>query len=561
LFDSPATLRNDLKMKPRTSDRQPPATENRRPKRVNGCAGVRYLLFGISVGLFISVFPFSAYAAGSAGHVVVIVWDGMRPDFISQEHTPALWQLAQDGVRFANHHAVYPSSTEVNGTAIATGAYPQNSSIIANREYRPAINPLSAVDTQDANTIRKGDNANDMHYLLRATVAETLQAAGLPTVIAGSKSVALLFDRREGPAGQRVGVTLFEGKVLPSSLQAAITNALGDFPNAESTRSLLPNEARDDWTTRALLGPLWSNGVPAYSLLWLSEPDYSQHPAAPGSPKALAALESSDRKLAAVLAELEHRKLRDKTDVFVVSDHGFSTIERAVDICAELQKAGFPAQRGFTSPPQPGQILVNGVAGSVLFYIIGHDDAIARKLVEFLQKQDFTGVILAREKMEGAFVLGEVNVNSAAAPDVMFALRWSTNTSRLGAPGMLMVDGGPATRGGAHTSLSRFDMHNTLIAAGPDLKRRFTDTDPTGNTDLAPTILWLLGVKPEAPMDGRVLSEALTVDAPPVSKPLTRRIEAAGKIGDATWMQYLQISHVNDTIYFDEGNGGLIPAK
>jgi arylsulfatase A-like enzyme len=104
-------------------------------------------------------------------------------------------------------------------------------------------------------------------------------------------------------------------------------------------------------------------------------------------------------------------------------------------------------------------------------------------------------------------------------------------------------------------------MHNTLVAAGPDLKRRFTDTDPTGNTDLAPTILWLLGVKPEAAMDGRVLSEALTVEAPPVSKPLTRRIEATGKSGDATWTQYLQISQVNDTIYFDEGNGGLIPAK
>jgi arylsulfatase A-like enzyme len=548
-------------MKPRTSDRQQPTPDNRRPNPVNGRSGVRCLLFGISVALFVGVFSFSASAAGRAGHVVVIVWDGMRPDFISKEHTPALWQLAQDGVMFANHHPVYPSSTEVNGTAIATGAYPQNSGIIANREYRPAINLLSAVDTQDANTIRKGDSITDMHYLSRATVAETLQAAGHPTVIAGSKAVARLHDRRERPADQRAGVTLFEGKVLPPSLLVDITNAIGKFPGAESTRSLLPNEARDEWTTRALLGPLWSNGVPAYSLLWLSEPDFSQHPAAPGSPKALAALESSDRKLAAVLAELERRKLRDQTDVFVVSDHGFSTVERGVDVCAELQKAGFPAQRSFTGPPQPGQILVNGVAGSVLLYIVGHDGATSRKLVEFLQKQDYTGVVLARDKVEGAFALSDLNVNSAAAPDVMFALRWSTNNSRLGAPGMLTVDGGPGTRGGAHTSLSRFDMHNTLIAAGPDLKRGFTDTDPTGNTDLAPTILWLLGVKPEGPMDGRVLSEALTVAAPPVSRTPTRRVEASSKIDDATWTQYLQISQVNDTVYFDEGNGGLVPAK
>jgi arylsulfatase A-like enzyme len=562
LFDSPALLRDDFKMQPRTSKRQQPTTPvNRKPARVNGRAHVWHLLFSVSTALLIVVFSIPACAAANAAHVVVIVWDGMRPDFISVEHTPTLRQLAQDGVMFANHHSVYPPSTEVNGTAIATGAYPQNSGIIANREYRQAINPLNAVDTQDVNTIRKGDNVSDMHYLLRATVAETLQAAGHPTVIAGSKAVVILHDRREGSADQRAGVTLFEGKVLPPSLKPAITNVLGNFPGAESTRSLLPNEPRDEWTTRAMLGPLWSNGVPAYSLLWLSEPDFSQHPASPGSPKALAALESNDRKLAEVLAELDRRKLRDQTDVFVVSDHAFSTVERGVDVTAELRKAGFSTQRALTNSAQTGQILVNGVAGSVLLYIVGHDAATAHKLVEFLQKQDYTGVIFAREKMEGAFALGDVNVNSSAAPDVMFAMRWSTNNSRLGAPGMLTVDGAPATRGGAHSSLSRFDMHNTLIGAGPDLKRGFTDTDPTGNTDLAPTILWLLGVKPQGPMDGRVLSEALTVEAPPVSKPQTRRIEASSKIGDATWTQYLQISQVNDTVYFDEGNGALVPAK
>ena len=31
-------------------------------------------------------------------HVVVIVWDGMRPDFVSEQNTPALWKLARSGV-------------------------------------------------------------------------------------------------------------------------------------------------------------------------------------------------------------------------------------------------------------------------------------------------------------------------------------------------------------------------------------------------------------------------------------------------------------------------------
>jgi hypothetical protein len=138
---------------------------------------------------------------------------------------------------------------------------------------------------------------------------------------------------------------------------------------------------------------------------------------------------------------------------------------------------------------------------------------------------------------------------------VVLALHWSADKSKLGAPGLLTVDGALSSKGGAHASLSQFDMHNILVGAGPDLKRGFTDFLPTGNTDLAPTILWLLGVKPEEPMDGRVLSEALMVEATEVDKPVTRRIETQCVGENSTWSQYLQISSVNGTVYFDEGDG------
>src|SRR6185295_3485749 len=52
-------------------------------------------------------------AAGSPKHVVVVVWDGMRPDFVSESNTPALHALAKRGVFFQNNHSVYLSSTEV----------------------------------------------------------------------------------------------------------------------------------------------------------------------------------------------------------------------------------------------------------------------------------------------------------------------------------------------------------------------------------------------------------------------------------------------------------------
>src|SRR5262249_54008690 len=74
-------------------------------------------------------FVFSLHSAPSADkgkseHIVVVVWDGMRPDFITPQYTPTLYKLAKDGVFFKHHPPVYVSSTEVNGTAIATGCYP-----------------------------------------------------------------------------------------------------------------------------------------------------------------------------------------------------------------------------------------------------------------------------------------------------------------------------------------------------------------------------------------------------------------------------------------------------
>ncbi len=139
----------------------------------------------------------------AADRVVLVVWDGLRPDLVSQVNTPVLMQLAKEGVFFAHHHPVYPSSTEVNGTALATGDFPDHTTILANREYRPAIDPLASVPTEGAATIAKGDALTGGKYLPVPTVAETLHTWGFPTAVAGTKGVARLADR--APEAERTG--------------------------------------------------------------------------------------------------------------------------------------------------------------------------------------------------------------------------------------------------------------------------------------------------------------------------------------------------------------------
>src|SRR4051812_16645259 len=108
-------------------------------------------------GAYLALLFFVSGRAGAATaeHVVLIVWDGMRPDFVSAQYTPQLYDLAQHGTFFKNHHPVYISSTEVNGTALATGVYPNKSGIMANSEYRPEIGWASPNATEGIEMIRR----------------------------------------------------------------------------------------------------------------------------------------------------------------------------------------------------------------------------------------------------------------------------------------------------------------------------------------------------------------------------------------------------------------------
>lgn len=499
-----------------------------------------------------------AGARGKADRVVVLVWDGMRPDMITAERTPTLHALAKEGVFFGNHHSAYLTSTEVNGAALATGMHPAHGGVMANREYRRDIDPLRSFATEDPAAMRKGD-ASGGSYLTAQTVPEILQAAGLRTAVAGTKAVALLQDRRRAdePVGAEEKAAILYGPgTLGQPVGKALVESLGAFP-----AGAFPNSAQDDWTTRALTEIFWKEAVPEYSVLWLSEPDYSQHHTAPGSPLALEALRSSDARLAAVLAALEARGLRGSTDVMVVSDHGFSTVSRSVDVAAQLRDEGFSVWRGeFKQPPAPGDILVVGNGGSVLFYVAGPAAQTTRQLVESLQRSDFAGVIFTREKFEGTFPLAQVGINTASAPDVVVAMRWTKAPNEFGVSGSILGDAGRAGRG-THTTLSPFDLHNTLVAAGPDFARGMMNSAPTGNVDIAPTVLWILGVKPPKPMDGRVLVEAMPARSGEKPEVKHGRAQASRAFEGGRWEQSLKWSEVGGTRYFDEGNGAYAEEK
>lgn len=484
-------------------------------------------------------------ARGQAEHVVLVVWDGMRPDFVTEKNAPTLWKLAREGVTFRRHHSIYPTLTSVNATALATGVFPNRSGPIGNYEYRPEIDAGRTIRMDSAEALREGDAQTDGKYLAVPTIAEMVRARGGWTAVAGTKSAPLLFDRKAIKRSLD-SVTIFEGALLPETARDEIEKLLGPYP----TKTEVPSVAQDNWTTRALTEALWKDGVPEFSVLWLGDPDRSEHATAPGSATALAGIKSADDNLAIVLRALDEKKIRDKTDLFVVSDHGFSTIERPINLAGLLAQDGFAVVKTGDTAKKEGAIRVVGNGGTVFFYVDGHRVETISRLVQWLQRTNFAGVIFTRVALDGTFPLARVHLETKTAPDVAMSFRWNDRRNEHDVPGMIEANGSGNARG-THGTLSPFDVHNVLVAAGPDFSAGLRSDLPSSNLDVAASIFHLLGLKPAYSLDGRVLKEAMrNHDAPRESETKVEEV-AAGK-----WRQYLRVSKVGATEYVDEGNGG-----
>jgi predicted AlkP superfamily pyrophosphatase or phosphodiesterase len=165
-----------------------------------------------------------------------------------------------------------------------------------------------------------------------------------------------------------------------------------------------------------------------------------------------------------------------------------------------------------TLPPQAIVIAVNG--GSDYIYVPDHDRDILRKIVGFLETRDEVGTIFVDSRygdVPGTIPLSLIRQENKAgrSPDIIVGFDWDDKAVVSGMSGTEysgILLNNPYR--GMHGDFSPIDVHNTLIAFGPDFRENMKDLLPTGNVDVAPTLANILGLKlPRA--DGRPVLEAL----------------------------------------------------
>ena len=131
---------------------------------------------------------------------LLIVIDGLRPDYITPETMPNLVALRQRGFFGADHHAVFPTVTRVNAPSLVTGAYPRTHGLMGNTMYVPHLRHERPLNTGEADDLRLLDAATDGALLTTPSLGEILEQHGKRLFAASSGSAGSAFWILDGQA-------------------------------------------------------------------------------------------------------------------------------------------------------------------------------------------------------------------------------------------------------------------------------------------------------------------------------------------------------------------------
>jgi len=321
----------------------------------------------LSIGLVAAATPVLAQAplgqatpAAVPHNVVIFVADGLRSRSVNHDTAPNLAGLAQQGVSLVNSHAVFPTFTMANASAMATGHHLGDTGVFSNTLFAGFAVPSASNSPTPfiENDAVLGDL--DAHFggnfTNEDTIVKLAREKGFSTAIIGKVGPTLMFDHTDRSGSQTIVIDDATGSPQGIPVSAELAERLkaaglasatpgrganGVAGNATTPGTTVANVVQQDYlvaaTTRAVLPLFAARKKPFLLMFWSRDPDGTQHnegdslqTLVPGinGPTSLAAIRNADDDLGRIRAALAELGLAGDTDIVVTADHGFSTIAK-----------------------------------------------------------------------------------------------------------------------------------------------------------------------------------------------------------------------------------------
>ena len=137
--------------------------------------------------------------------------------------------------------------------------------------------------------------------------------------------------------------------------------------------------------------------------------------------------------------------------------------------------------------------------------------------ISWLALQPWCGALFARDPFPGAEPLALLGSAHPRSPDIMLTFRGGEGPDAHGLPGTSGFDAPDVPQGGGmHGGLHRAELATVLVMQGGPFRRGAVVQQAADLTDIAPTVLYLLGLD-KGVMAGSARMGALSAaaDAPP----------------------------------------------
>lgn len=446
-----------------------------------------------------------------ASRVVVVVFDGLRPDMVTRERMPNLAAFAQDNLWFREARSVFPSMTRVATSSISTGAPPLLHGIVGNSFYFPEVTRDFVLDTSLSDDLALAESKLAGPLIAAETLGDRLAAhdRSFAVVHSGSAGSTYAINPRATANGHWTFSVMGRDATRTPHAVDEVVGRFGPLPPRT-----LPRLEETEYVARVFIEHVLGEIDPDVALIWFNEPDTSFHYKFLVSQETDGIMKAVDAAFGRILAAITSRPDAEDIALIAASDHGQISSTGVADIAGLLSEAGHKAARASARAINGAAVTVTGGNMGEIRMVDGdmeRRDQIAR----WLMQRDEVGMVFTPSddpvlgSVEGTFSSSLVGLDHPRQPELVYVLRSGTDPDVHGLPGSGLITGGVPVGGGMHGGLNRHELNTVLILGGAARggSPRMS-TAPSGIVDIAPTVLDLLGLTEPASMQGASLMRA-----------------------------------------------------